>query len=375
MYIQTKIFSEVLQEGYTYPSFIPPELQTVITSWYQFRNVCDDEKFGAMFDRVLNRDYDRYEELLRIDPTISDYDWLVQRYRERLLERVNNGSIVSGGEASTTSETEYGHTIGVTGRGSDVEETEYGHTIAEAITDDKSTTRTLNTTKKTDQDDSESESLRRTGTNVSETVSDSNGSEHGADYTDTNDNKTMGKDMPMSNSYAGASGVPGVLDWSNPSTQAEVTGEVHRSYDASNPGESTGHSESTTTETPDETNARTITRDNSTTEKDTGTVTDVVDGDKTSNVTNGGTDTKTITKGSGSDTTHGGTDTTTVTKQGEETKTTSQNGTDKEIYTGRDEDPAKILRRASAYISNSSAWEWLKSRLDVCFIQVYKPIL
>lgn len=374
-YIQTKLFSDILEEGYTYPDFIPQALQEVINSWYQFRNVCDDKKFAAMFDRILKRDYDRYDQLLRIDPTVSSYDWLVQVYRERLLERENTGSTTENTAGSVTDTTTYGHTIGTTGRGTDTEQTVYGHAISGQNTNDTQTTKTLNTTKQSDIDDSETDSLRTTGQNVTSISGSTDTTEHGANYTDTNSQKTMGKDMPYSNSYASTSGIPGSLDWSNPSTQAEVAGETRRTYDGNAPGVSNSVNQSTTTEEPDETNARTITRDNSTTVRDTGTVTDVIDGSKTSSTTHSGTDTKTIARGSGSDITHEGSDRKATDSESEVTKTSTESGTDKEIYTGRNEDPATILRRASAFISNSSAWEWLKSRLDVCFMQVYNETI
>jgi len=371
MFIQTKTFSDIIAEGYQYPDYIPSELRAVITSWYQFRNVCDDEKFAEMFNRVLNRDYDRYYQLLRIDPTISDYDWLVQTYRERLLEKENTGTLHTETEGTSSKTTVYGHTVGVVGSGQDTEQIAHGHVLRTVSSDDRTNTKTLNTSKTNTISDDETDTLVTSGTNTTSSESDSSGTEKGAGYTDSSNQRTLGKDMPMSNSYSGTSGMPGSLDWQNPSTQAEVSGEVTREYNDNDTGETTAHTETTTTETPNETNARSISRDNTRTENDTGTITDVLDGEAESTATNSGTDTRTITHGTGNTTTHGGRDTLSTTNGNDVSETKSESGTDREIYTGRNEDPATLLRRASSYISNSSAWEWLKKRLDVCFMQVY----
>lgn len=337
----TKTFSEILEEGYEYPEYIPQELCNVITSWYQFRHVCDDEKFQAFFNRVLFRDYDRYEQLLRIDPTVSDYDWLVQTYRERMLERSTTGS--SNLETETTGENS----------------TSYGKTIT-AVTDDDSTKTKQGTEGRTISiDDSESDTLTRQLTDKVVHSGSSSGTTSNPGYTDTTsesaNGKTMGKDMPMSNTYTGTSGLPGSFDWSNPSTQAESQTDTDRttsrSYDSST--STSGTDDYTNTDTANGTDTRAITRDNSRTDSATKSDSETYADDKTVKTTEGGKDTQTKS----------GTVATTGTK--------SESGTDKEIYTGRNEDPATLLRRASAFIANSSAWEWLKARLDVCFIQVY----
>lgn len=338
--MRTKTFSEILEAGYQYPDYIPQELCDVITSWYQFRHVCDDQKFQAFFDRVLLRDYDRYEQLLRIDPTVSDYDWLVQIYRERMLERSATGSSSLETETSGENSTSYGKTI-------------------TAVTDDDSTKTKQGTEGRTILiDDSESDTLTRQLTDRVVHSGSSSGTTSNPGYTDTTDEsvngKTMGKEMPMSNTYTGT-GLPGAFDWTNPSTQAESQTDTDRtssrSYDAST--STSGTDDYTNTDTANGTDTRAITRDNSRTDNVTKSDSETYADDKTVTTTEGGEDTQAKSE--------------TVATTG----TKSESGTDKEIYTGRNEDPATLLRRASAFIANSSAWEWLKSRLDVCFIQVY----
>lgn len=376
MRTQTKTFQEIIEDGYTFPEYIPQQLQDVITSWYQFRHVCDDERFNAFFDRVLYRDFDRYEELLRIDPTISDYDWLVEQYRERLLERQASGTATSESENSGTKSTTHGHIISSQDTNDKNEVTTHGHTVLTVTDDDgeKSTNSVENRT--IDINDSETDTLLRSMNDRVVHNGETTGETTNPGYTDsteeTTDTKALGKEMPMSNTYSGG-GMPGSLNWENPSTQTETDVALNRNasreYDAST--ETSGTEEYTTSDTASGTDTRSITRDNGKTDDVNTTKNETYENDKSVSTTNGGTDRVTTDADSTHAETHSGTDTETNNGASETTATKSESGTDKEIYTGRQEDPATILRRASAYIANSSAWEWLKSRLDVCFIQVY----
>ena len=79
----TRTFKDMLDSGdYTYPVDIDVATQTFITEWFQFRHVCSDINFKTYMDRKLRFSYPYYRQLLRIDPTTSDFDWLIENYNE-----------------------------------------------------------------------------------------------------------------------------------------------------------------------------------------------------------------------------------------------------------------------------------------------------
>ena len=95
-----KTFKQILDEGYTFPDIVDEGTQQAITDWFFYRRVCDNEKFIPFFDREIKLAFPQYMQLLRIDPTVSSYDWLVSDYTERLLRR---GTIVESGQNVMTS--------------------------------------------------------------------------------------------------------------------------------------------------------------------------------------------------------------------------------------------------------------------------------
>lgn len=58
-------------------------------------------------------------------------------------------------------------------------------------------------------------------------------------------------------------------------------------------------------------------------------------------------------------------------KGGSDTTTGNDERTDREQVTGRNEDPAAILMRATVFIEQSSAWIWLREQLESCFYPGY----
>lgn len=77
-------FQQIMTNGYSFPDTIDPATQDLIKEWFQFREVADNKKFVFWFNRSLNLNYPYYKQLLRIDPTVSDYDWLIENYKESL---------------------------------------------------------------------------------------------------------------------------------------------------------------------------------------------------------------------------------------------------------------------------------------------------
>ena len=76
-----KTYAQIVDQ-ITFPETVDAALQQTIFDWFQFREVADDYKFPFWFVRLLNRDISQYNQLLRIEPGISSYDWLVSKYRE-----------------------------------------------------------------------------------------------------------------------------------------------------------------------------------------------------------------------------------------------------------------------------------------------------
>ena len=67
-----KTFQELRTAGViTYPAAVTNDLKQTISDWFDNREVCDDDKFNAFFNRVLNRDLPRYNQLLRIEDRLG----------------------------------------------------------------------------------------------------------------------------------------------------------------------------------------------------------------------------------------------------------------------------------------------------------------
>lgn len=84
-------FQQILNNGYTFPDNIDEPTQELIKEWFQYRQVADNNKFIPWFNRSLNLNYSYYRQLLRIDPTVSDYDWLIENYKESLYNSEKTG--------------------------------------------------------------------------------------------------------------------------------------------------------------------------------------------------------------------------------------------------------------------------------------------
>lgn len=94
---------------------IDDALKATIADWFNLRHICDDNNFGTFFNRVLNRDYERYYQILRVQPGIASYDWLVANYMERETtgqtqntQTGTNTTKVNGSTSSTGKQTNGG---------------------------------------------------------------------------------------------------------------------------------------------------------------------------------------------------------------------------------------------------------------------------
>lgn len=321
-----KTFADIISEGYTYPDIIPDDLQAVIYDWYKYRNVCDDEKFGDFFTRLLYRDYNQYDQLLRIEAGVSQYDWLVTKYHE--LQRQTTGTETSTGE--TTKQSENGQTVndnilytdiktrGVSSQGSD--------------TDSENKTVTIDGDEHTITDiDTE------TTDNIDTTI----------DRTNSTDTKTMAKDTPMSIEYAGATGIPSALDWRTASAQGEES-QTGTSQDVTDTDRTiTGTDDRDVRKTTDRTDETTRTASGTDAHGETESVSNIRTGENGRTIAGTGSETDTVT--------------------GE----TENEATIREIMTGHDGQIANILERAKQYIITTNAWEWLAGQIDTVFMGVY----
>lgn len=98
----TKTLIQMQNEGYEYPDFVSRETCDLIDDWFGNRIVSDDDSFPMYINRVLGRDYHRYEQLLRIEPGFAQYDWLVQHYTETEQKTKDNSQKTSARNYSDT---------------------------------------------------------------------------------------------------------------------------------------------------------------------------------------------------------------------------------------------------------------------------------
>ena len=74
--------------------------QQNIIDWFQFREVCDDDKFGVFFNRRIKALSNQYNQLLRIESVT--FDPMVTQYLERQIK--TNGSETGTGKDITSGE-------------------------------------------------------------------------------------------------------------------------------------------------------------------------------------------------------------------------------------------------------------------------------
>lgn len=376
-------------QEYSYPGFVPQSLRSVINDWFDTREVVDDTNFGRYFDRILHRDYHRYNEILRIeagagvDGDTAGFDWLVNAYMERQVKlqgsTTNTGTITKGKTGNdvvtyapgvkvteTTadditfgkqSKTDYGKATD-TDFGK-VTETDYGHTIETEL---GTSTETTYGRKDEYSEDHDITTGNGTSANATTTSKATPASVLGtySDGTQTNANRTTGQTLGQTTCWDNELSAPTAIS------------------KAVNNGYSEGYTDTD------------IQGSNEASGKDTveNSGVDTVTNDGIDTVTNRGTDTVT---NSGSDTTKlSGTDQRdiekTIEKEGSDETTTEYGSTDtqtnnlatgeestrREISSGRmGENMADALTKARNYIVTTSAWDFLQKQLEPCFMAVY----
>lgn len=110
-------FNEVLENGYTFPESVDSATAELITNWFRYRGT--GKHFTEFFNRALTLNYPYYRQLLRVDPTVTSYDWFVDNYTERQI--TTDETATSNGSHSETNASSDNHTT--TGSGSGTTET------------------------------------------------------------------------------------------------------------------------------------------------------------------------------------------------------------------------------------------------------------
>ena len=458
-----------------------------LEDWFKYRYIGfeNENKFLDILRRNVAINYPMYEQKLRIEPGVSEYDWLVQTYRERQLK--TNGSSentrIHGDDTSTrtatTSEdgtTAYGKTATTTHTGTDTGTHTGTDTRNDAANDTANHTGTVGSTHTgTDtRNDTANDIAGHTGTvesthtgkeqsegrtknSSTKTGSYTENSVEGLHTTETSPHVTVrnqnGGDRsewggaqqvqattPMSKKYDKSDMIEPsetdndpqfykkayqhmpALDWQNLTAQSQ---SGNRGYVSDNTYTETKYiygddkkgdiqTREGSTKSPDR---REVTYDNDKTvgdgqnhsaitkdlaDNEARNLKDITDHTGKSTITKDLADDETrnlkdITDHTGKSTTiydttnkteydtqaktiDGGTDTNSRSGQSNERSENvygniidngSHSQTDREQVTGRNEDPAVILERATRFIEHSSAFMWFKEQLDSCFFPGY----
>ena len=402
-----KLYSEIAPT-IQFPTKIDAALQQTIYDWFQYREVADDEKFPVWFVRVLNRDFDRYNQLLRIEPGVSSYDWLVSKYRELEVKTSSEGEsssdVTLASEVNRTDETADHKVRTLEKDGTINDETTYGkvstHSGGHTITDGTSivngtvaSTDTRRTQTTGGWTDTESDGRTITDQRDTETIGSDDSTVNSRSWTTKND-KSLSKQAPMSTSYVGGVAEPtapsgssasggtagGALDWTSATSQGANFGRDDSGEEVT---QHQGHIRNTDSRSVNGTLSKSRDYGQGLSEQHSGGVSTTTNKTETRNYSDIDNGVLTL---SGSDAVEKTIDTTdtervdgTVNKEGSTVtegttavrNTNADEKTEHTIYTGRDEDPAELLKKASTFIKNSCAFEWLQNQLEVCFMGVY----
>lgn len=430
-------------------------VQAAIYDWFRYRYIGfdDTEKFKSILQRNVSVNYPIYQQKLRIQPGVSQYDWLVSMYRERQLKHTGTGSASTSQSTDGTTTSNGTNTHNVT-----LDQTTYDLTNKDAAATDSTThsgtetqaaatDTTTHSTSETQAAAQDKHTYDVTDADAAATDVDTKTGGHSSTHTDgtkttevsphvekvtTNGghvsnwagHEEISAALPMSESFssfvseetgsiedAGVAyskaykNMPSDLNWSTATAKGQSANQDYHvdkstvtesyNYNSDGDGDITKTSQSTadkdtfTYSDGGEVDTRDIgARQHTKTGTDTA---DIGERSKTGESTDtanigarsrdtSGTDTSNIgerTHTQTGTTSHlqtvsdGSTATGTTTQTVTGTQTSEAAATDREQVTGRNEDPATLLARATAFIEQSSAWLWLKEQLEPCFYPGY----
>lgn len=333
--------------------------QAIIYDWFRFRRVTSNNRFPLYFQRVINRDYTRYLQLLRIEAgkigetgRATNYDWLVMDYLESLDESAFNQNTKT---AKARKETiQYGAGSTTTNSGSD-KSASAGKSLSH----------------------SEGNSNQN---GAASSLGETNGTAN-AGQTTTAKAGSMARTTPMTQQYSQTQMdfgddrrgmvvktddgyVVGEAEDDSSYPSGEVKGSIralYRNFPELNIQNPTSVSDSRTINgsISDSTNHG-DSRESSATKTNSNYTDDNNADTAQSNVTNYG---RVITaQATGSDV-HDGADSG-ISNQ-------DSAGNKKHIHTGRNGEIAEILKNVIEFINKSSACDWYRSQLETCFMQCF----
>lgn len=101
--------------GYDKTELCDEATWAAIVEWFGLRRV--QPNFDRYFSRALKLHYPHYLELVRIEPSVAEYDWFVENYKEQQTTLDGRKQKTIAGEKSTTKSGTNGGTVTVTGTG------------------------------------------------------------------------------------------------------------------------------------------------------------------------------------------------------------------------------------------------------------------
>lgn len=397
-------------------------VQGAVYDWFKYRYIGfeNTSKFLDILQRNVKINYPIYRQKLRIEPGVSQYDWLVSSYHE--MQHKSNGT-TNGTATHKGTQTTAGSINGTDIRtGSQTNDHTGNDTAVKSGNETTANTGTDTGVKSGNEavtkggKDTHVKTGGHTETDVAglHTVTTSphvsRVTTHNNDVNNFAGNQSIQSNLPMSKSYStfiepdndAGTGTGGsqqyehayqhmpALDWSTASAQAQ---DGHREYnnDSGTTTESykyengvTGDIQTTQGDDAKPDKRNTVYNDETDTTNygstDTHTYNDVTDTQTHDTLAthsyNNVKDTAdhtakdTLTYNSVTDT-HTSDSNGTVNNDGTDTTVGTDSRTDREQMTGRSEDPATLLSRATAFIEKSSAFMWFKEQLDSCFFPGY----
>lgn len=367
-------------------SQIDSDTLSLIYDWFQFRRVCDNERFQTYFNRQLIRAQRQYLLLLRNDMTT--WDPMVQDYIERLTEDVsesthnasNTGSDSLKRTGDITHKTTGTDTVKTDGTSGNTKTLDITDTDGGTVSDSGADTVAVDALRTDDLTHTRNTTDTRTD-NLSSTVNSDGMANEISDQISlegqTPDSSTYGvgsaigltppeEGMPVVQHDIGA---PEKLNWMYTGAQREGVTRGDRVTRDNSTTQNTG--DVTTVGTGDTKDTGTV-ADESTTRTQYGkTVTTENTTKQDGTVTDSGTRNDTTTTNYGRVLTDTQSTEDIRTTQGSQEGTDSSKSTHKERHSGRREAPPELLRRAQEYIVSSNSFKWLQQQLEPCFFQLY----
>lgn len=95
------LLNEYIDQGYSLPAVLDDATKSLVVDWFGDRALVK-ETFDKYFERSCNAHYPYYKQMLRIDPTISQYDWFVDNYLERQTTGKDSSTATTTGTNSRT---------------------------------------------------------------------------------------------------------------------------------------------------------------------------------------------------------------------------------------------------------------------------------